>query len=240
MKKINSIIDYTLLNELASKDELASVCKNAIKLGVKSVCVYPKHVTYVKDQLKGSDILVCTVISFPHGTNSFESKYNETLKALRDGAVEIDMVLDYKMLIKYWDSYNGITNTDTDKYLSREINQLGELCHSNDAILKVIIESGSLTIPQTIYATKLCIVNKADFIKTSTGKTSTGAELDKVKAMRHTISERWSLLQIKVSGGIRTLEDIKSYKRYVNRFGMGYGSVDSINGAITLEFGQIY
>ena len=227
MKNINSNIDYTLLDRATSTDELASVCKNAIKLGVMSVCVYPEHVPFVKEQLLGSDVLVCTVISFPHGKDTLKDKYRETMDALRDGADEIDMVLNYNMIINHWD--DNVTR-DIHEYLKEDIRQLAGLCHANNNVLKVIVESGKLTIPQTKYATYLCMRENADFIKTSTGKVEIGAEVDKVKAMHHKISEAWSPLQIKASGGIRTLEDMKAFSGYVKRFGMGYGSVDTING----------
>lgn len=227
MKNINSKIDYTLLDKSATIDKLALVCKNAIKLGVKSVCVYPEHVSFVKEQLANSNVLTCTVISFPSGKDSLEDKYNETKIALKNGADEIDMVLNYNMIKKHW---NDSVTRDIHEYLKEDIRQLVGLCHANNSILKVIVESGRLSIPQTEYATYLCMRENADFIKTSTGKVEVGAELNKVKAMHHKISEAWSPLKIKASGGIRTLEDMKKFDWYVNRFGMGYGSVDAING----------
>jgi len=118
--------------------------------------------------------------------------------------------------------------------LVEEVRALTEIAHENGAILKVIVESGLLTEKQTKVAIDICLEAGADFIKTSTGKVDVGAEPDKVKVMADTISGfGWfngSDMEIKASGGVRTLEDIKTYEGLgVTRFGMGYGSVDKLN-----------
>jgi deoxyribose-phosphate aldolase len=96
--------------------------------------------------------------------------------------------------------------------------------------LKVIVESGALDIPQTVFVTNLCLEAGADYIKTSTGKIAVGAELDKVKTMKNTIAEFGGTMFIKASGGIRTIEDIKKFYPFVDRFGIGWSAVDEMNG----------
>lgn len=230
IKKFNSITDYTELNPTATEDNILEITEKARMIEPKSICILPKMVRYSNGQLKDPNILICTVISFPGGTNMLEEKYNETKKALDDGADEIDMVLNYQLLLEKWNSETLNVDENTHKYLLDDIKQLSKLCHDNNAILKVIVESGKLDISQTKYATQLCIDANADFIKTSTGKVDIGAELDKVKAMREIITENGSNLFIKASGGIRTIDDLRKFSPYVDRFGIGYGSVDKING----------
>jgi len=230
VKKFNEMTDYTQLNPDATEDDILELSERARIIEPKSICILPKMVKFGKEVLKDTDILICTVISFPEGTNSPQQKVSETEKALADGADEIDMVLDYQKLLENWDDQTQTLDKKEHDYLLTDIKQLADLCHNNDKILKVIVESGELDIPQTKYVTTLCIDAGADFIKTSTGKVDIGAELDKVKAMNETITEEGSDLQIKASGGIRTIDDQRKFFPFVQRFGMGYGSVDTING----------
>jgi deoxyribose-phosphate aldolase len=230
----NNMIDYTLLDKNATDNDIIELCEKAQKLGTKSVCVYPKHISIAKKELQDSDVLVCTVISFPEGTNTIEEKEAETHKAISDGADEVDMVLNYQLLKEYWENQDDLENIY--EMLVEEVRSLVDICHNstnkdgNKITLKVIVESGLLSIDQTIITTNICLDANADFIKTSTGMVSVGAELDKIKAMYETINDENSSMKIKASGGVRTLNDIQSYKPYVDRFGMGYGSVDKLNG----------
>jgi deoxyribose-phosphate aldolase len=213
-------VDYTLLEECELND-LQQLCQRAIMLNVKSVCVYPKWVQVCSEILKNSAVLVCTVIDFPDGQNSIESKIIESKNAIADGADELDLVLNYKKI------------NETEKQLKELIkwsdfthnykNKLGE-----NIGLKVIVESGLLSIQETEVATRICIQSGVDFIKTSTGKVAIGAEIEKVKVMQLEIEKAKSNLQIKASGGIRTLEQIDLFNPYVNRFGMGCKTVDTL------------
>jgi deoxyribose-phosphate aldolase len=99
---------------------------------------------------------------------------------------------------------------------------------NNSVTIKIIVESGVLSLDETIFATNTCIIAGVDFIKTSTGKVEIGAELDKIQAMSQVIKTMNSSLQIKASGGIRTLEQIESFKPFVHRFGIGYKTVDAL------------
>jgi deoxyribose-phosphate aldolase len=235
-------IDYTLLNPSATENDILDLCEKANNLGVKSVCVLPKMVKVAADALSNSPVLVCTVISFPHGTDTTEQKLAETKQAIANGADECDMVLNYprlKELTAEEDPEYGF-DLATDELVTDVLTLVDE-CHTHtnkdgeSIILKVIVESSMLNEIETQNATNICIDAGADFIKTSTGmKTPDGktgiAELDKVQIMRNIINEEGSDMKIKASGGIRTLADLKKFAPYVDRFGVGFASVDSIFG----------
>ncbi len=228
MFQYNDMIDYTLLEESATDADIIELCKKADMLGVKSVCVLPKHVALASEQLKNSKVLVCTVVSFPHGTDTTITKLNETQRVISDGADEVDMVLNYPLLQKHYE--------DGKEELLYDINTLVEECHKNtnkdgnQIILKVIVESGLLSEEDTKLATEICMDAGADFIKTSTGKVSVGAEMNKIQIMYDNIKASGSNMKIKASGGVRTAEQINSMLNMVDRFGMGYAAVDKLNG----------
>jgi len=216
-----TIIDYTLLDPAASEQEIQLLCTKAEKLEVASVCITPDKVALASKTLANSKVLVCTVISFPSGENSIEEKCKETMQAIKNGADEIDVVVNYKQ-------------KENKAYLLNELSRLCTLCHSHTnknkqpITLKVIVESGLLSLEETAFFTELCIQTNVDFIKTSTGKVAIGAELDKVKVMHQTIQKAHSPLKIKASGGLREIEQIKSYLPFVQRLGIGYQTVDSL------------
>jgi deoxyribose-phosphate aldolase len=227
MVEINSMIDYTLLEESASVEDIKELCQKADELGVKSVCVLPKMVKIAAEELKNSKVLVCTVVSFPGGSDSTITKLNETQRVIGDGADEVDMVFNYKMLQKNYE--------DGKEELLYDVKTLVDECHKHTnkdgdkVILKVIVESGLLSEEETKIATEICLEANADFIKTSTGKVSVGAELSKIKVMFDTIKQSGQEMKIKASGGVRDMSQITQFKPYVDRLGMGYGSVDKLN-----------
>jgi deoxyribose-phosphate aldolase len=235
MSLFNKKIDYTTLTNTETTDDILELCKRAEELGTASVCIYPKYVSIAKKALENSKVKVCTVISFPEGTNTIEEKMAETEKAIADGADEIDMVLDYNRII----DTNENEDDETYDYLVEEVSSLVDICHNNTnklgekVILKVIVESSLLEEAQTEFATDICLEAGADFIKTSTGKVpGPGAEIEKVKIMYDTIKENDSDMKIKASGGIRSMEDITLFDPYVDRFGMGSASVDALNAGL--------
>lgn len=213
-------VDYTLLEECELKD-IEQLCQRAIDLNVKSVCVYPKWVNICSEILKDSAVLVCTVIDFPFGNNSLTAKLEESKNAILSGADELDVVMNYKKLNQFED-------------LLVELKAWAQFCHQyknksgQEIVLKVIVESGLLSIEETKLATMLCIQSGVDYIKTSTGKVAVGAELEKVKVMRLELEKAKSNLQIKASGGIRTIEQVNDFYPLVQRFGMGYKTVDAL------------
>lgn len=234
-------IDYTLLNPSATEDQILELCEKADKLGVKSVCVLPAMVKVAANALQDSEVLVCTVVSFPHGTDTTGQKLDETKKVIDDGADEVDMVLNYPLL-------KEITNSESDdsddmnngmtkyKALVNDVRALVDECHSNtnkdgnEITLKVIVESGLLTDEETEKSTYICLEAGADFIKTSTGMVAVGAQIGSVKIMKDIIDDHGFSMKIKASGGIRTLADLQKFEPYVDRFGVGFAAVDSIFG----------
>jgi deoxyribose-phosphate aldolase len=225
------MVDYTLLEESATDQDIIELCEKANMFGVKSVCVLPKHVSLATKQLENSKVLVCTVISFSEGTNTIKQKISETNQVISNGADEVDMVLNYHEL-------QGKDHLYEVDYLVEEVSTLVDICHSSKnkngelIILKVIVESGVLTESETKIATDICLEAEADFIKTSTGKLSVGAELNKIKVMYDTIKNVNSDMRIKASGGVRTTEQINSMLDMVDRFGMGYVAVDKLNNLV--------
>ena len=221
MKELIGQVDYTLLDQSATIEEIVAVCKSAIILGVKSVCVLPQHVEVVFDTISKSSVLVCSVVSFPDGEATITAKKDEINQLIQSGAVEIDIVWNYKRI-------------DDRSYLQFELNELSGFCKTlktkrgASVTVKIIVESGVLSLDETLFATNACITAGVDFIKTSTGKVEIGAELDKIQAMSQVIKAMNSSLQIKASGGIRTVEQIESFKPYVHRYGIGYKTVDAL------------
>ena len=223
-------VDYTNLEPSATKEDIQNLCRIAAEYKVFSVCILPNMVETARIYLDeyneefNSDVKVCTVISFPNGDDSLGQKFAETKECLNDGAQEIDMVFDYKKLKEHSD------DDEVYDYLIEDVSQLAALVHHKGMLLKVIVESGLLSEEETEIATHICLEAGSDFIKTSTGKVSIGAELNKIKIMKKVIDENNSDMQIKASGGIRTIEDIKLYNTLVDRFGVGFKAINNMIG----------
>jgi deoxyribose-phosphate aldolase len=215
-----SKVDYTLLEDCTEKD-IIELCEKATEFNVKSVCVFPQWVKICAEILRESSVLVCTVIDFPFGKNTLEAKIKESNQAILKGADELDLVMNY----------DAIKNPDN--YFNT-LNLWSEYCHqfkdkTNQSIcLKVIVESGLLSLEETKLATEMCISSNVDYIKTSTGKVGVGAEIEKVQAMKEVIVNNNVELKIKASGGIRTIDQIQQFDLFVDRFGMGFKSVDEL------------
>jgi len=228
----NMMIDYTSLTGTETDEEITELCEKAKQYNVASVCIFPKNIATAAKCLEGSDVKVCTVISFPGGADSTEEKVAETKKAIDDGADECDMVLDYKYLKEKSDDMDG----QVFGKLVDDVQALVDVCHNETnklgevLILKVIVESGLLNDEETAIATEVCIDAGADYIKTSTGKVGVGAEMNKAQIMKDVIDENSSNMKIKASGGIRNMNDVRKFATIVDRLGMGYASVDDING----------
>ena len=184
-------IDHTILKPQASKTEVEALCQEAKKYGFFSVCVNPYWVPFCKKQLEGSDVKVCTVIGFPLGANTTEAKVFEAKDALKNGADELDMVVNL----------GAVKSADWDTVLAdiEAVRAAGE-----NFTLKVIIETSVLTNEEKVKLCQLCTQAKADFVKTSTGFTGGGATAEDVKLMKENVAEN---MQVKASGGVRTRED---------------------------------
>ncbi len=215
--EISKMIDHSLLHPTMTEKDLVGGCKIALKYNTASVCIKPFAVKMAAELLKGSDVLVCTVIGFPHGGNNIDVKLFETQSVINDGATEIDMVVNIgKVLDQEWD------------YVEKEIKAINEFCLNHNAILKVIFENDYL--PEDKFKIRLCeLCSRAGvaFVKTSTGygfvKQKNGdynykcATEHDLKLMRKHCSPS---VQIKAAGGVRTLEDVLIVREWgVTRIG---------------------
>lgn len=190
-------IDHTILKPATTLAEIENLCAEALTYNFKAVCVPPFYVKAAKQLLRNSSVLVATVIGFPFGYDSTDSKVLAIRQALLDGADELDIVHNIAAL------KNGDIN-----YLSKEIALCLQPIRLADKVVKVIIESGILTEKEIVDSCALYARHKVDFVKTSTGYAEKGASIEAVKLMRAHLPET---IRIKASGGIRTLEALKEY-----------------------------
>lgn len=188
----NKYIDDTLLKQDATSSQIIVLCKEAKEYSFKSVCVNPDFVSLAKNELKDSDVLVCTVIGFPLGANTTATKVFETKDALNNGADEIDMVINVSKV-----------KDNDDEYVKEEISKIKEVCGNHT--LKVILETCLLAKEEIKRACLLAKEAGADFVKTSTGFSTYGAKVEDVKLMRETVGNE---MGVKASGGIRTHQDM--------------------------------
>jgi len=191
-KDIAKMIDHSVLNPSMTEQDIVEGCATARKYGVASVCVKPSFLSTVKRELEGSDVMLTTVIGFPHGSNATEVKVFEAEGALALGCDELDMVLDIGKLMG--GDYG---------YVERDIAAVAEVTHRAGAILKVILENAYLSDKLIVKACKIAESAGADFVKTSTGYASSGALVPDLRLMRASVGEK---VRVKASGGIRTLD----------------------------------
>ncbi len=194
IEKILEKCDHTLLSQTATWEEIKAVCDDGIKYRTASVCIPPAYVKRAK-QYVGEKLAICTVIGFPNGYNTTQTKLFETREALRDGADEIDMVINIGEL--------RAGNTD---YVLNEIRELKKAC--GDKILKVIVETCLLTEEEKITMCRLVTEAKADYIKTSTGFSTGGATFEDIELFAANVG---SEVKIKASGGIGSIEDAEKF-----------------------------
>jgi len=190
--ELNKYIDHTMLKAFAQEKDIIKLCDEATKYNFKSVCVNPCYVSFVREYLEKikSNVKICTVIGFPLGQNILMVKEFETYNAIRDGAEEIDMVINIGALLdgKY-------------EYIKEEISGIRSAC--KDKILKVIIETCYLNEEQIKIMTEICNELEVDYIKTSTGFGTRGASEEDIIIMNKYKNNQ---LQIKASGGISDKE----------------------------------
>ena len=187
-------VDHTLLKQTATMKDIEKICDDAIANNTASVCIPPVYVKQAKEYVKGK-MKICTVIGFPNGYNTTSTKVFETAQAVKDGADEIDMVINI-----------GKVKENNYEYISNEINKIKEAC--NGKLLKVIIETCLLTEDEKI---KLCEVvsnSKADYIKTSTGFSTAGATLEDIILFKNHVKNG---KKIKAAGGIKDFQDAQKF-----------------------------
>lgn len=190
--KIANMIDHTILKAVATKEDVIKICNEAKEYGFFSVCINPTHIEFVKNELKGSDVKVCTVIGFPLGANTPEVKAFETKDAIAKGADEVDMVINVGAL--------------KDKNYDLVFKDIKAVVDAADkkALVKVIIETCYLSDDEKKIACELAVKAGTDFVKTSTGFGTGGSTPDDIKLMRETVGKN---IGVKASGGVRNEKD---------------------------------
>lgn len=189
------MIDHTLLKPDATQDEVAQLAYEARKYKFASVCVNPSYVKLSAQLLKGSEVDVCTVVGFPLGATPTDVKVFEAQQAIREGATEIDMVINV-----------GAVKSKDYELVEMDIASVVRACHAGNAILKVIIEAALLTDEEKVAASQLSKIAGADFVKTSTGFGPGGATPEDVALMRRVVGPN---IGVKAAGGIKTAEDAR-------------------------------
>lgn len=192
---IANLIDHTALKPHTQKSEIEKLIEEAKTHQFASVCVNPTWVEFAAKELKGTEIDVCTVIGFPLGANTTETKAFETKDAIAKGATEVDMVINIAAL-----------KDGDDDFVEADIRGVVEAAKGK-ALVKVIIETCLLTDEEKERACRLAVAAGADFVKTSTGFSTGGATAEDIALMRKTVGPD---IGVKASGGIRTKEDVES------------------------------
>jgi deoxyribose-phosphate aldolase len=188
-------IDHTLLKPDATAADIDRLCAEAREYGFAAVCINPTWVRRAAERLRGTDVAVASVVGFPFGATTSETKALETRRAIRDGASEIDMVINIGAL------KSGMLDLVRD-----DIARVSDACREAGAANKVIIEAALLTDEEKVIACRLARQARADFVKTSTGYASGGATVYDVALMREAVGPR---MGVKAAGGIRTAEDVQ-------------------------------
>ena len=205
-RDIAKMIDHSLLKPELTVEEVRKGCEVAKKYGVASVCCSPSALPLVTMLLKGTDIKPTTVIGFPQGYSKTETKVFEAEQAIKDGALELDMVLNIGKL----------KSGDYD-YVKNDIKAVVDTAHKNKVLVKVILENFYLTDELKKIACRLCEEAGADWVKTSTGFAGGGATIEDLKLMRKAVSKK---VQVKAAGGVRDLDmALKVREAGCTRFG---------------------
>lgn len=207
---ISGLIDHTLLKPEATREQIRKLCREALEFGFAAVCVNPAWVPLCAAELRGSSVSVASVVGFPLGAAMTEVKMHEAEAALRCGAREIDMVIQ-----------SGALRSGELDAVKVDIESVVRLVHGAGALVKVIIEAAVLDDKQKAVACTLAKMAGADFVKTSTGFVPGGATAHDVALMRATVGPE---MGVKASGGIRSLEDLRTMVRAgANRIGTSSG-----------------
>ncbi|MGB7786418.1 MAG: deoxyribose-phosphate aldolase [Salinimicrobium sp.] len=206
--EINKYIDHTVLKATASEDDIIALCEEAREYEFFSVCVNSAYVPLAKKNLSGSKVKVCSVVGFPLGAMSSEAKIFEAQQAVKDGAEEIDMVMNIGEL-------KSRNYTKVEDEIADIKKAIGEL------VLKVIIETCYLTPQEITLASEIAVKAGADFVKTSTGFGTDGARMENIDLMKKAVNGE---AKIKASGGIKNLDTALSYiEAGVERIGTSSG-----------------
>ncbi len=215
--KINQYIDHTALKPEATLTQIEKLCAEAKEYEFFSVCVNSYYVRKAVQLLGGSSVKVCTVVGFPLGASTMETKRFEAMKAVAEGAREIDMVMNI-----------SAAKSQDWQYVLDDMSSLAQVCHQQGALLKVIFETCLLNESEKKMACELAVKAKVDFVKTSTGFSTGGATIEDVKLMRSLVGT----MGVKASGGIRDLETaMKMIEAGATRLGTS-ASVEIMKGTV--------
>ncbi|MFE8703217.1 deoxyribose-phosphate aldolase [Cytobacillus sp. FJAT-54145] len=195
INNIAKLIDHTLLKADATKDQITKLCDEAKEYTFASVCVNPTWVNYCSELLSGTEVKVCTVIGFPLGATTPETKAFETTNAIENGATEVDMVINV-----------GALKDGNYELVERDIRAVVDAAKGK-ALSKVIIETSLLTDDEKVRACEIAAKVGADFVKTSTGFSTGGATIEDIALMSKTVG---CDVGVKASGGVRSAEDARS------------------------------
>ncbi len=195
-KAVARVIDHTLLKPEATPKQIEQLCREAAHYGFAAVCVQPCYVAWAASLLRTTPVKVASVVGFPQGTTLTSAKRYESLQAIRLGADEIDMVQNV-----------GALKAGDRERVQTDIQAVVEVAHANGALVKVILENALLTREEKILACELALAAGADFVKTSTGFSSSGATVEDVALMCAIVGARAS---VKAAGGIRTAAQVGS------------------------------
>lgn len=194
IKRILSMVDHTLLTQNATWDEIRAICDDAVRYGCASACIPASYVKQAK-QYVGDRLAICTVIGFPNGYSTTQTKCFEAADAVKNGADEVDMVINL-----------GALKDKRYDFILDEINRIKDACDGR--LLKVIIETCLLTDEEKIKMCEIVSKSKADFIKTSTGFSKGGATKDDIRLFSEHVTNG---KMIKAAGGISSLEDAADF-----------------------------
>ena len=193
---VATMIDHTLLKPDATRSDIQALCREAAEFSFASVCVNPTWVAECARLLRGTPVKVCSVVGFPLGATTADTKHYETRRAIFDGAQEIDMVINV-----------GALKSGDWRLVERDIEAVTSPCREAGAVSKVIIEAALLTSEETVTACTIAKAAAADFVKTSTGFGPGGATADDVALMRRVVGDE---MGVKAAGGVRDLEGLKA------------------------------
>ncbi|MCY9137095.1 deoxyribose-phosphate aldolase [Peribacillus frigoritolerans] len=194
-QNVAGLIDHTLLKADATKGQIKVLCEEAREYNFASVCVNPTWVKYASELLEGSEVKVCTVIGFPLGATTPETKAFETKNAIANGAHEVDMVINI-----------GALKDKDDELVERDIRAV-VAASTGKALSKVIIETSLLTDEEKVRACELAVKAGTDYVKTSTGFSTGGATVEDIALMRKTVGPD---IGVKASGGVRNTSDAQN------------------------------
>lgn len=204
------LIEHTLLKADATRAQVAALCEQALRYGFHSVMINPANVTLAVGLLRGTDVKVGTVIGFPLGANLLKTKLAEAESALREGAHELDVVMNI-----------GALKSGDRAFVQTEMRTLTKLAHGRGGVLKLILENALLTQEEKILACSLAVDAGVDFVKTSSGLANSGASAADVALMRGVVG--WKI-GVKAAGGIRTAAQfLEMVDAGANRIGSSAG-----------------